>query len=210
MVQFLKGIMILGTKKRVKLLFVLGGIAVLAAAGFIWLVLVVQPEVGQPTFRLDNIGQGKRNGTNFLVFRLTSLDHAHNYRLADAGYICTPSGNQFVGSLVFPSAAPVPVYGHWKWGTLPPATCLTNFFPSTFNTQIDFTIFAPMDNVWRLHVHPLQVLSHHQVFAWKTQRAWRYLKALNFSAIPGAWSGPSSVTLNYDTWSSPLTNAPEP
>jgi hypothetical protein len=201
--------MIPRTKKKSKLLYLLGGIALSATAAFIWLVLPAHPEVGQPTFRLDKIGQGNRNGTNFLVFRLTSLDHAHNYLLADAGYICTP-GDQFVGSVVFPSAAPDPVYGHWKWGTLPPATSATNFLPTTFNTQIDFTILAPTDNVWRLHVNPLQVLSPSQVFAWKTERAWGRLKALNFSAIPGAYSGPSSVTLNYATWSNPLTNAPEP
>jgi hypothetical protein len=201
-------IVIFRLTKRAKLLCVFGSLILVLSAAVLWLLAFYEPQGHQPAFRLDVVREMKNAATNVVVFRLVSLDGKHNYSLLTPGTISTPLPRTgFAPSVVFLEAH-YSVYGRWTLMSLPPATWATNFVTVAFKNQIEFAIVAPTNDVWRLNMQICRVLSRTEAFTWKTERAWGLLKSRKFSAVPGAWFGPWSVTFNYLTWSAPFTNRP--
>lgn len=166
---------------------------VMFSAGLLWLLAFYEPQGNQPAFRLDVVRQITGGATNVVVFRLISVDSKRKYWLLTPGTISPP----------LPS-----IYGPFTLSPSPPAVWATNFIPITFRNQVEFAIVAPTNEVWKLNTLISHPLSRMETFTWKTEMAWDRLKRRQFSAIPGSWAGPWSVTLNYYTWSAPLTNKP--
>jgi hypothetical protein len=192
--------------RRARLLCALGSLALIFTAAVLWLLVFSGPEGYEESFRVDFVREMRQGATNIVVFRLIAPDSKRIYSVLTPGEISVPNG--FAPLIVFPSASPSPVYGPWTLLSLPAARWATNFVPLTFKRQVEFAILAPTNEVWRLNLHVSRVLTPIQVFGWKTQRAWNFIKGRKFSAVPGAWSGPWSVTLSSLTWSAPLTNKP--
>jgi len=165
--------------------------AVLAVSAGVLLPLTFLPlkecPHGHP-FQLEAVKELKQGSTTVLVFRLTSLEGGRA-RLFTPGNISVPADTHH------------PVSG--QWNQISPAKCVTNFVPITLETNVEFTIFAPTNEVWRLEVQTLQVPSRVSVLKWKVQAIWQELGSGNFSALREAWA--SGVATGDSTASRPFT-----
>jgi len=184
----------IGLSPKCRLFIWATGGVLLVCAGVVLFAIAIGEETSAE-FRLETVKEINRGATNIIVFRLTSLDSQGAY-LVRPGSISVPS----------PVGRWNPGLGNWAYIKCPPAECISNFIPAHFKKELEFSIVVPTNQVWRLYVQPLRDLSRLSVWGWKTRRAWESLKGGNFSAIPGAWTGPWAVTFNYAAWSAPFTN----
>jgi hypothetical protein len=168
----------------------MGGLLIAVAGG---LILLPSDEAAPPEFRLETVKKLKQGSTNVVVFRITALDGKETL-LATPGYINVPT------------ALGYPIFGHWTFRSLPAARCITNFSPIRFRTQMEFGVVTPTNEIWRLQVQPLRVLSRTEAWWWKIQTAWGDIRSGKPSAIRRAWSLQWGVTINHFAWSNSFTN----
>src|SRR6266567_6816906 len=143
-------------KRRARFFCFVGGLVFVGLA-LLWLSSDTNEAGNQVAFRLEIVRQIRNGPTNIVAFRLTALSSQKTYLLAGPGTISVPtSGNRLV---LLGDGDPAPLYGPWAWYPLHPARCITNFVPLTFKTHTEFAIFAPTNEIWRLNVQPLLVLS---------------------------------------------------
>ena len=178
------------TPRRERLLCY-GGIVGATAAIF---ALLCGHSDAPPSFTLIPIKQINQRGTNFIVFRLTSLD-VTRLSLWDPGHI------EVLLESKRPHSARLPLWRRYYY----PAQCVTNFAPTEFRRRVEFVIRSPTNRIWRLQLRLERTV---RLMVWKErfQKEWECLKGFNFAAMGAAWSVPSQLVCSYYVWSPDFTN----